>query len=93
MSLDSIPAKVIYETFEDHSVFKTNVEHILNHKKGSQSDIQVSPIREPGKREFDWRIINVKIVCFVFIVVAWFIVAAPYASLVRYFLSPEVSYK
>ena len=56
MSTDSIPVKVIYESFEDDSVFKTNNEHILNHKKGPNSDIRVSPIREPGTRKLDWGI-------------------------------------
>ena len=92
MSTDSIPVKVISESFEDDSVFKTNNEHILNHKKEPNSDIKVSPIREPGTRALDWRIVSVKIVCFVFVVVSWFIVVVPYASLVRFFLSPEVSY-
>ena len=92
MSIDSIPGKTNYESFEDDSIFKKNNEHILNHKMEPNSDIQVSPIREPGKRAFDWRIFSVKVVCLVFIVVSWFVVATPYASLVRYFLSPEVSY-
>ena len=77
------------ESIEESSKFKSNDEQNLGHKDLVPSE----PKSVPGKREFDWRIINVKIVCFVFIVVAWFIVATPYASLVRYFLSPEVSYK
>ena len=83
MSTDPIPNKTSQEY-----ILKT----INKHKKGPNSDIQVSPIREPEKRALDWRIISVKIVCFVFVVVSWFIVVAPYASLVRFFLSPEVSY-
>ena len=88
MSTDSIPNKISQESIGDDSILKINNEN----KKGQNSDIQVSPIREPEKRALDWRIIGVKIVCFVFVVVSWFIVVVPYASLVRFFLSPEVSY-
>ena len=88
MSTDSIPNKILEESIGDDSILKINNKH----KKGQNSDIQVSPIREPGTRALDWRIVSVKIVCFVFVVVSWFIVVVPYASLVRFFLSPEVSY-
>ena len=76
------------ESIDLSSKLKSSDEH-FSHKEGIQSEAN----REPGKREFDWRIISVKIVCFVFIIFSWFVVSTPYASLVRYFLSPEVSYK
>ena len=46
---------------------------------------------ERGKQKLDWRIINVKIICFVCIVISWIIAITPYASLVRFLTSPEVS--
>ena len=85
MTTKGIAYQVVDESIEGNPII--NCE-----KKVVQSKPKVSPIREPGKRAFDWRIFSVKVVCLVFIVVSWFVVATPYASLVRYFLSPEVSY-
>ena len=77
------------ESIDESAKFRTDDKQDVNHKHV----IATEPKIDSRKWELDWHIIGVKIVCFVFIVVAWFIVAAPYASLVRYFLSPEVSCK
>ena len=72
-------------SIKESSIIISNDEQNLSHNEGLESE------RKPGKQIFDWQIISIKIVCFVLIVISWLIVATPYASLVRYFLSSDVS--
>ena len=76
---------------DEDSIFRIKHAKIINHKKRPDSAINISPIREPGTRKFDWLIFSVKVLCFVCVVTAWVLVVLPYTSLIGYFLSPDVS--
>ena len=95
MSILSSPNKQTlsdYTPVEDEdSIIRINNAKIFNHRKRPDSDINISPIRPPGGRKFDWPIFSVKVLCFVCVVIAWMLVLLPYTSLIEFFSSPDVS--
>ncbi len=93
MSLHSSPNRQPgYKTVDGDSIFRINNAKIFNHRKRPGSEINISPIKKPGSRRFDWLIFSVKVSCFVCVVIAWVLVLLPYTSLVGYFFGQDVSF-
>ncbi|KAI6649187.1 hypothetical protein LOD99_11556 [Oopsacas minuta] len=95
MSAHSSPIKKLpnvsdYESVDENILRQKNAK-IFNHKIRPNSVITISPIKKQGKQRFDWNIFGVKILCFIFVVLSWFVVFLPYSSLIRFFLGPDVN--